>query len=482
MEWINSLVGRVLPTNRFARSVFVLVGGTVAGQAILVLSAPLLTRLYSPQDFGLMAVFGSLLALVTVVASLRYEQAIPLPESDKEGAALLVLSLLTMCVVAGLSAIPILLFRNEIALLLNTPGIADHLYLVVLGAMFAGTYAVLKAWALRVKAFAPIAKTRFSQSIVALGIQLGGASFGPIALLLGQIAGQGSGSLSLYLRVLRRQREVIRSVGMADIVHAARRHKAFPLFSTWGALFSTASSQLPSIMFAALFGPAAAGVYILANRVLSMPMQLLGQSIAQVFYSGAVQANRDGALAPLVTSIHQRLAHIGMPPMLVLMLAGPEIFGHVFGEGWRESGAFARWMAPWLYLVFITSPLTSVGLVLERQAAGMAFQGILLVVRFAAIVTGAWIGDLMTAVALFGCGSAACWFGNLIWVFRITGNKWHEIWRPTFTALVWSAALVSPVLIEMVWEANQAPWFASLAAAALLISTRYAFLMKNAWL
>lgn len=481
MKRIKSLFGRILPKNRFARSVSLLVGGTVGGQGIIVLSAPVLTRLYTPEDFGLMAVFASLLALVTVIASLRYEQAIPLPENDKEGAALLVLSLLVLFVVTGLSAVPILLYRNEIAQLLNTPRVADYLYLIVLGAMFAGTYAILKAWAVRMKAFAAIAKTKINQSIIAVGIQLGGASFGPIALLLGQIAGQGSGSVSLFLRVLRQQRDVVRSVGVADVLHVVRRHKQFPLFSTWGALFQTASSQLPSIMFAALFGPAAAGIYILANRVLSMPMQLLGQSIAQVFYSSAVEANRQGVLASMVANIHERLAHIGMPPLLVLMLAGPEIFGHLFGEEWGEAGVFARWMAPWLYLVFITSPLGSVSLVLERQAAGMAFQALLLAVRLAAIVTGAWYGDLMMAVALFGCGSAACWLGNLIWVFRITGNKWHEIWRPTMSAFMWSSVLVSPVLLEMVWDIGHAPWFASLAAALLLITTRYAYLMKKAW-
>lgn len=482
LKRIKSLIGRVQPRNSFVRSVFVLVGGTVGGQAILVLSAPFLTRLYSPQDFGLLAVFGSLLALVTVVASLRYEQAILLPESDEEAAALFVLSLLTMFLVIGVVAIPILLFRHEIAQMLNTPRIADALYLVVLGAIFAGTYAILKAWALRMKAFVPIAKTKFNQSIIATGIQLGGASFGPIALLLGQIAGQGSGSLALYMRVLRSRRDAIRNVGMADIVRAARRYKAFPLFSTWGALFNTAGSQLPSIMLAALFSPAAAGIYILANRVLSMPMQLLGQSIAQVFYSGAVQANREGLLAPMVANIHKRLAHIGMPPLLVLILAGPEIFGHVFGDAWTEAGVFARWMAPWLYLVFITSPLASVGLVLERLAAGMAFQATLLTVRLAAIITGAWYGDLRTAVALFGCGSAVCWLGNLIWVFKITGNTWHEIWRSTLMAFMWSAALVSPVLAGMVWGTGQSPWFVPLAAAILLITTRYVFLMKNAWL
>jgi O-antigen/teichoic acid export membrane protein len=119
------------------RGVSVLVGGTVGAQVIMVLAAPVLTRLYTPQDFGLLAVFAALLSIVVVVASLRYELAIPLPHDDREAAALLVLSLLIVFAVAALSAIPILLYRHAITGLLNMPRLADYLYLVPMGTLVA---------------------------------------------------------------------------------------------------------------------------------------------------------------------------------------------------------------------------------------------------------------------------------------------------------------------------------------------------------
>ena len=91
---------KILPKNRFARSVSFLAGGTAAGQAITVLAAPLLTRLYSPEDFGLLAVYTSLLMTIGVIASLRYQLAIPLPKSDEEAAHVVVLSLF---IVLGIS-------------------------------------------------------------------------------------------------------------------------------------------------------------------------------------------------------------------------------------------------------------------------------------------------------------------------------------------------------------------------------------------
>lgn len=475
-------IRRVMPRNRFLLKVSVLAGGTVGAQAILVIAAPILTRLYAPQDFGLLAVFVSLLSLVTVVASLRYEQAIPLPEDDKDAAALLLLSLFTTVAVASTVAVFFYIWRHPLAGLLNTPQLAGYLILVPLGAMLAAIYNVLKHWAIRMKAFGPIAKTKLSQSIVMAGIQLAGAPLGPSALVVGQIAGQGSGSLSLFIRVLRDRLPLLAGIRVSDVLAVARRYKQCPVFSTWGALFNTAGAQLPSVMFAVFFSPAAAGMYALANRVLSMPMQLLGQSIGQVFFSDAAQAHREGRLGALVAGIHGRLAHIGMPPMIVLLIAGPDVFAYAFGNEWRASGVFAQWLAPWLYLVFVTAPLTSIILVLDQQATGMVFQAVLLAVRSMAIAAGAWFGDLTVAVALFAVGSAVCWLINLAWVMRVSGNTAGEIWRSSSGALVWGAVLSLPVFLTTVGANDPAYWLFSLAAALLLIAARYAFLLKNAWI
>lgn len=482
MKQIMSLMRRALPKNRFARGVSVLVVGTASAQGIIVVASPILTRLYSPHDFGLLAVFTALLSMVVVVASLRYELAIPLPDNDEEAGALLVLSLLMVVTVATLSAIPILLYRNEIAELCNAPALARHLYLVPLGAFFAAVCNVLNLWGVRTKAFSPLAKAKVSQSVAAIGIQLGGASLGPVALLVGQVAGHASGSLSLGLRVLRPHWKPITQVSLSGIVVAARRYKSFPLFSTGCAVFNTAGSQLPAVLFAMLFGPAAAGIYGLAYRVLSMPMQLLAQAIANVFYSSAAQAHRNGKLESLVTEIHGRMAHLGMPPILVLMLVGPQVFLQAFGPEWEQAGVFAQWLAPWLYLVFITSPLFVVFEVLEKQGVAMLFQVVTLVVRVAAIAAGAWLGDLTTAVALFALGNCACTLASLVSVIHLSGNRWSEIWRPSRSAFTWAAALVSPVILSTMWGIDRQPWFFGLAIAFLFIAARYTYLMKNAWL
>jgi O-antigen/teichoic acid export membrane protein len=481
LKQITSLISRTLPRSRFARGVSVLVAGTVCAQGIMVLASPILTRLYSPQDFGVLAVFTALLSMVVVVASLRYEQAIPLPVSDEEAGALLVLSLSMVVAVSALSAIPLLSYRNEIAELCNTPELASHLYLVPLGALFAGAYNVLNSWAIRSKAFTPVAKTKVSQSVAAVGIQLGAASLGPVALLVGQVVGHASGWISLSLRLLRPQWKTLAGVRLSGIVLVARRYKSFPLFSASCAVFNTAGSQLPPVLFAMLFGSAAAGIYGLAYRVLSVPMQLLGQAIGNVFFSAAAEARRDGKLKHLTVKIHRRLAHLGMPPLLVLLIAGPEVFLQAFGPEWKQAGIFAQWLAPWLYLVFITTPLSVVFEVLEKQGIATVFQVVMLVVRVVAITLGAWIGDVMTAVALFALGNCACTLASLAAVIRLSGNRWSQIWRPSLSALAWAVPLASPLILAGMSGIDRDLWFFALASAFLFIAARYTWLMKNAW-
>ncbi|MDB5770247.1 MAG: polysaccharide biosynthesis protein [Burkholderia sp.] len=476
----SNLLGRVSPKSRFVRSVSVLVGGTAGGQAILVLAAPVLTRLYAPQDFGLLAVFAGLLSLFSVVACLRYELMIPLPDDEKDAAALFLLSLLSLLVVTALSALLFFTCGTTIVRMLNTPQLGDYLYLLPLSIFLFGAYNALHYWAIRAKEFTLLAKTKLGQAIAAVGIQLAGAPFGPTALLFGQVAGFSAGSLSLGRHVLLPTWSLVTAVKRADIVRVARRYKNAPLHSSWGALFNMAGWQLPAILFAVLFDPAAAGIYALANRVLHMPMQLVGQATGSVFFSHAAQAEREGKLSGLVARIHRRLAHIGMAPTLVLLFAGPELFTLVFGPEWRQAGVFAQWLAPWLYLVLLTSPLSPLFDVLGRQAIGSAYQAVHLVVRAAAIAGGAMIGDAMTAVALFAVGNAACSLASLAWIIRASGNRWREIWQPTLGALVWSLALVSPVIATSVWGIGGHMWFLALAATAVFVSVRFACLVKGA--
>ncbi|MBE0448824.1 MAG: oligosaccharide flippase family protein, partial [Actinobacteria bacterium] len=265
---------------------------------------------------------------------------------------------------------------------------------------------------------------------------------------------------------------------------AARRYKQFPIFSTWSGLFNTAGTQLPPLMFAAFFSAGAAGLYALAHRVLAMPMSILGDAIGKVFFSNAAEAFREGRLAPMVEKVHRKLAEIAMPATLLLVIAGPELFALVFGQNWREAGEFARYMAPWLYMVFITSPLSTLFSVLERQRLGMLFQAALLVVRLIAILIGAyWLQALLPTVMLFSLVSAIYYIGLLIWVSFVSGNQLAAIAKPTLMSFSKALACLLPVLLA-IWINPASPigLYLALCSTGVLLALYYFLLFRKAYI
>ena len=476
----KTVIRGILPKSPFARGVSVLVGGTASAQILLVFAAPVLTRLYTPEDFGLLAVYASLLALIGVISSLRYQLAIPLPEDDVEAANVAVLSLLLIFITTALTAVFVIMFGTPIAELLGVPALANYLWLLPVGVLFSGAYTVLNYWSVRTKRYSILARTKLTQALATLAIQLGTFKFGGIGLLLGQVAGQSVGTGSLARPALAMS--AFKHVSWDGVKMAAVRYRKFPIFSTWEGLSNTAGIQLPPIIFAALFSPFAAGLYALAHRVLQLPMSLVGAAIGQVFFANAAEAHRVGKLGVLVEQLHGKLAHIGFPPALLLMLLGPDLFALVFGENWRQAGDFARWMAPWLYLVFVSSPLSTLFAVTEQQKQGLAFQLILLVSRVAAIGVGAWLDDLMLTIILFAGVSALCLLGFLFWVAHIAGNAPQTMIQPTLRAAGVAIFCAVPIFASLVMaDAFVNAWHYALLLSLLLIAGRYWQLLRTAY-
>ena len=135
----------LIPRNSFVRNSSLLVGGTLTAQILLVAASPILTRLYSPSDFGLLGVYTSMLAITLLLSSLRFDIAIPLPEEDVEAANLVALSLIIVVLVSLIILVFILVFRNIIAQILGLPLLTGYLFLLPLGTLIGGAYNVLSA-------------------------------------------------------------------------------------------------------------------------------------------------------------------------------------------------------------------------------------------------------------------------------------------------------------------------------------------------
>lgn len=417
MKKITSYLGNLLPGQNFLRPAATIAGAAALGQVIIVLVSPLLTRLYTPEDFGVLAIYASLLSMLVIVASLRYEVAITLPGEDCQALNLLALSFLMLLVFGLLGLFCVLIAGPQIAGLLNLPPGSAYLFLLPVSLLGAGSYQILSYWALREKAYAAIARTRLSQSmsLVVTQLLLGWLGMGFWGLLLGDVAGRAGGSGTLACIIWRRRGEMQGRVSPAGMRSVARRYWRFPVFSSSAALLNGIGAHLPPLLLGVFYGPGTAGWFALAQRVLGIPLALLGASVAQVYL--AETAKLAGAaprrLPEVFGSTVRSMAIIGLPLVCLAALLSVWLFPVVFGNAWATAGLYMRILAPMFLLQFIAGPTGGTLDVLERQDLAMARESMRVLLTSGAIVWAGLSGK--PAVTAIACLSLAGSAGYLIY-------------------------------------------------------------------
>jgi len=371
--------------------VTVAVSGVVLGQLIVLAASPLLTRLYTPDDFGALGVFAALLQIVGIAVCLRYELAIPLAEDEVSAVNLLALSLLITLAVSGVIGVVVGSWGGVIAGWLNTAALGALLWLLPVGLLGVGCARALTHWAIRHRLFGLITRTRISRSLGQVGTQLGGGylGLGPIGLLVGQIVGQSAGITTLALALHRAEGRVWRTVRPREMMRVAVRFAEQLKFGAAAALLSNGARFVPALLVAAVHGIEVAGWFALAQRILAAPL-LFSVAVAQVYLGEAPRLARagHGELYGLFKGTAWRLFAFGLASVALVVVAGPQLFGLVFGAAWTEAGRYAQFLAIMALGQLVIGPIAQTLIVLERQDLQLVRDalrfGALLLVFFAA--------------------------------------------------------------------------------------------------
>ncbi len=390
VEGARRLIGR-LAEDGVMRSICVLAGGTALAHVLTAAVLPVATRLFTPADFAAASVFASLIGILVVASCLRFEMAIPIPEDDEEAVNLLGLSVAAVVAISAVMALTVALAPPSVLGLLRQPTLTPYLWLMPIALLIGGLYLALQMWCVRRKRFGPIARSRVLQSASAAVGQLclGFAGFAPLGLLVGQMLNYGAGAVSLGLGLLWGERALLRRISLGGMIAAARIHQRFPRYSVWEALANAAAIHLPVLLIAALAIGPEAGFLTLAVFLLQAPMALVGQAVGQVYLSGAPDALRDGRLAAFTDEMLLRLARLSAAPIAFIAVVSPAAFGLVFGQEWTRAGVLVAWMAPWFFMQFLSSPLSTVLHVTGRQRTALGLQASGLALRVGAVLIAA---------------------------------------------------------------------------------------------
>lgn len=386
---LSTWKARIL-NNRLIRSAGLLAGAAAAGQLLILAVTPLLTRLYKPADFGIFAAFSASMGLIQVISSLRYEMAIPLMRNDRSARSMLVSALAINAITAAVALLAVVIWRKDFALLLHAPGLARYLLLVPLGILGAGSYRALNLWALRRSEFAVIAQTKLLQSATNVAAQIVGgiAGLGAIGLIVGHILGFTAGGMRLARDVAFRRHSLRSPTQLRRSAGLLAGQSRFPKFDVPAALVDFLGVQLPNLALVAMFSPAVAGIYFLAERVLTAPMSIVSQALGQTVLASARETILQGRMLRQTFLIVLSLAALISIPGAVVMIGGEFLFSRIFDETWRQAGAYAAWLMPGFAVQFIYSSISTTLTATRGQRINLIIHLSLLVFKVLAL----WIG------------------------------------------------------------------------------------------
>lgn len=429
-----------------------LAGGGAVAQILSLLAIPVITRLYDAREFGTFSVFSSLLLVLGPISTLRFNSALMITHSIQRVRALLCLSLGSSLVTS------VLVFTVVMCAYLTNvpmPGRLDSAVLLVPVGMFLfGVMQSVQFWMIRGRRFSQTAIAQVANTAAdRMTAIFAGMSFGAGAG--GLIAGRLVGPLLALLVMIKAGmpiggkphkhiRRYITIQRWRYIKAIARRYRSFPIFSTWAFLANTLARESPVLLLAVFFGPAAAGYFGLGIRVISMPMQIVGDSIAKVTLAEIRERKDDYTyMRDALLSLYSIALYITIPVVVAIIAGGDGVFALVFGDVWREAGVYAVIVSPLLSAMLCYRVLTVAFDLYERQKNRMYFDVALLLGRVAPLSVIAAAGDTVyvalgaMVVVVFGV-----YIYGIVHLFHIVGVSVRELLRRTIV----SALFLSPII------------------------------------
>jgi lipopolysaccharide exporter len=392
-------------SSAFGVDVLTLVTGTTLAMFITILASPIITRLYGPEAFGLVALFVSIIGIFSSIACFRYECAIMLPQSDKEAANVLGLCMILVAFFSILSVPVLILLQQPLVQFLKAPQLSPFFWLMPIVIFISGTFAALNYWNTRTKNFHRLSIARVTSSSSATGTQLGMGFLGHASggvLIYANILAQIVSTFMLGIQILRDHLCFFKqNISWNEMGEVSRRYSNFPKYEIFSTLLNMISWQTPVFFLSYFFSTTIVGYYSLGMMMIQMPMSLIGGAIAQVFFQRASEARLEGTLQPLVENITHVLVKIGIFPMMVLLIVGKDLFVVVFGNQWADAGLYVQILSVWASVWFITSPLNFLTAVLQKQSWDLKIYLGIFSTRIISLIVGGLLGNVVLTLILF---------------------------------------------------------------------------------
>ena len=396
-----------------------LLSANVVAQVIGLVVYPILTRIYAPEDFGLLNLFLSIGNILVVLAIADYYYAIVLPKEEKYAVALTHISLLLLGITTILVALSVF-FSSPISMLFKSPKLADYYYLMPFYVLSIGMWNVLNYWYIRTKSFGKISTYQVSQSVLSASGKIG---FGYVGVLQGGmiysivIAPIVSLVSSICFSARKKLLTPLRNISLQEMWECGKEYKNFPLFVLPRSFINVLAGQLPVLLLTPFFGAKYVGLLSMAVLLAYMPIGTISRAIYQVLYQNTTERVH---ASERIGNVFRRFvvysSALIIPIFVALYFVLPTITSWLLGEEWRVVGEYIRWMLPWLYISLLTGSTCYLSDVFMKQKMGLFFEILLALCRVIGLLMGILTRNFTVAIAAYSIGTAVAVLAQLLWL------------------------------------------------------------------
>lgn len=386
---------RKIAISQFNKNVFTLFSGTLIAQIIPIAISPLLSRIYSPADFGVFTYFTAISSILATIVTGRYEIAVLLPKEQKTALEVVMVALYVACGVSMVTALFFLLFGGLISQQLGSDKPYLWLHLVFLVVFMIGLYKVFFNWFNRVEAYKMLSVNRVYRSVL---LSVSQVAFGLIpyvrqsGLIFGQFVAEIFATTALGWKIFKSEKQTLAKIDQVSIKAQAVRYIGYPKYSMPADLINVATNQIPVFLFASYFGNQVVGLYGFAIRILGVPISLIASSVLDVFKQRAsADFVTTGSCRAIFVRTLKNLVLLSIVPFIVLAIISPFAFEFVFGPQWKASGEYTQILCLLFFVRFVASPLSYVLYITEKQKVDLFWQIALCITTMLSIGIGIWM-------------------------------------------------------------------------------------------
>lgn len=384
-----------LSNNIFVRNVMSLATGTLAAQLITILCSPIVTRLFLPEEYGILILFVSITSFISSISMFRYENAIVLSKTDNGAMnviSLCISLLLFSVLISSIIFISLAIFSADIV---AKEHISNWYILIPLFVFIQGGRMILNNWNIRKNQYKKMSGGSIirTSSANALNITIG--TFNLISkggLIFGTVVGQSLETIYLILVNRRIIRLSIKNISYNRIKGAFIKYINLFKINTPHILVDSLRNYASPIIISYYFSEQILGYYSLMFSIIMLPATLLGSTISQVFYSRlAYKYSRKEDVMPLVLNVIKANLLIAIFPTLAIFFFGEELFSFVFGTDWEVAGQYASALSMYMYIYFVSSSISIIPYVIDKMKIAFVYSVIINVSFFLIIALGAII-------------------------------------------------------------------------------------------